>query len=1570
MKKRGIRILSILLVAAMLLGNIPLNVYAAGTSADEPMTISASSVKSTAGSTVDVAIMIEGNPGISSMKLNVTYGDILALESVTYNTEMGGISQQPQTLRSPVALNWASPTAEYNQDGAFATLRFVISEDAEPSSVGEIKISFNPDDIYNMEEENITNIVVVNGAVTVVKCQPGDINGDQKVNNKDFTRLFQYLSGWDVEVNETCLDVNNDGSINNKDFSRLFQYLSGWDVVIHCACGTSQKCSHTMEEIPYKAATCEAEGNVRYYHCTECGKFFSDENGAAEITIEQTVLKPVGHKIVTIPAVDPDYGVAGSTEGKQCSVCKWYEVEPQPLEPLEQNVFKITYNLAGSDDYLKQYFAEVDPSTVNPNPTEFNTTFKGHALEPIAIDAVPGYEFVGWVDGFGKAVYEIEKGRTGSIGLNAVWRELEYKITYNVYETPVGKITEESYLSYTVSEGQPDLPNPEIYNYVFLGWYTDDGKEVKNIPVGTTGNITLNAYVTSKRNLTKAVRSLEDPIVLENTDTGVIYFTYEIGTIENVPLSDAIWTIQSVAGLGQKKSESVTKEISTEHAREIAEMISEVTVDSASWTLSEDWSDVLEVSESWAKENGVDKKVALEKITTSTGSFSYTSSEGGSETTTDTAGTTTLTYDSQNKIHGNSVELNAKVSTSYDTSSGVIGKIAGNVTVGAEVGGGVKSHYEVDEHTGTDTTTVDTTVTTNNSTWNSASTSTKTNTESENIAVSKAISEIISNTKGYGKSYSTGGENSQAYDTSSSESKSVNSSSTLTYFNSEIITKTSEYSSDGKNDGCYRLVMAGKIHVFAVVGYDIATKSFFTYTFNVLDDNVYEFLDYSPSLSFDDCENGALPFEVPYFVYEYVAAKTVETDGLRFKTNTANRTAVVSNYVGSSADVTVPSYISSGDTAYKVVGIEATAFAGKPVRAVILSDNITEITAGAFKNCTELEQVSGRFTRIGNEAFSGCTSLEQFTVSPMTVYIGKNAFKDAPQVKVVAVDAEYALDAAKLELGSSQDQETIAAKACEITENLIYNAVNSGAQSVVLDISRIISGTVLNFEIPAIKRFELQGNSKSTYPGMTINSNAETTKLRALNITDSKSVPLNIASKELILDAVSVTSSGIALVLAEDGATLSLIRDSNIVAQRKLAVVCKNVKVNSVVSGSAEGTLDITGSVYYCGVAPDCTYLTISNGALQQITEEEFEKYKVGMIVVTFDPCGGTLADADKTKTIIYGQTYGQLPIPVRDGYAFEGWYDVNGTQITENTTQTNAMDMTVTAKWTLIEYKVSWNTGTGYSITVSRTSSPVAGAATGTLNSGDTVYYGDVLSVAYVKADYYTITSKGATSITVTGNVTSSHIYATAEQNAVSEWIKAEEAPEDSMIEERKWTYNQTLYTTSTSSSMDGWTLVDSSYIWSEWGEWSTWSSTIVSPSDDTAVERRTAYHYYYYKCGNCGIHMHGYGPCYTWAGGCGGTIKSDSYTPYYDAVPYSKTGDFHGTGVSYSDSTAQGRGFAYINSSSAHYKAPQDQCRYRTRTQIWTYYFEKTEVRESSVYPTGSDISNVQEWVRCRVK
>ena len=79
-------------------------------------------------------------------------------------------------------------------------------------------------------------------------------------------------------------------------------------------------------------------------------------------------------------------------------------------------------------------------------------------------------------------------------------------------------------------------------------------------------------------------------------------------------------------------------------------------------------------------------------------------------------------------------------------------------------------------------------------------------------------------------------------------------------------------------------------------------------------------------------------------------------------------------------------------------------------------------------------------------------------------------------------------------------------------------------------------------------------------------------------------------------------------------------------------------------------------------------------------------------LTVTFDPNGGTLADADKTKSLMTGDTYGTLPVPNYEGYDFAGWYTEQngGTKIESDTTVTVFGTQTLYAHWTEHEYTVT----------------------------------------------------------------------------------------------------------------------------------------------------------------------------------------------------------------------------------------------------------------------------------------
>ena len=79
-----------------------------------------------------------------------------------------------------------------------------------------------------------------------------------------------------------------------------------------------------------------------------------------------------------------------------------------------------------------------------------------------------------------------------------------------------------------------------------------------------------------------------------------------------------------------------------------------------------------------------------------------------------------------------------------------------------------------------------------------------------------------------------------------------------------------------------------------------------------------------------------------------------------------------------------------------------------------------------------------------------------------------------------------------------------------------------------------------------------------------------------------------------------------------------------------------------------------------------------------------YAQWTVNTYVVTFDAQGGSVTTASKSVT--YGQPYGSLPVPVRAGYRFDGWFTVatGGTQVTAETVVTVTAAQTLYAHWTV----------------------------------------------------------------------------------------------------------------------------------------------------------------------------------------------------------------------------------------------------------------------------------------------
>lgn len=303
--------------------------------ADASLTVSASETTATMGDEFVVSVDVSGNTGFSYCMGTVTYDSSVLKLTALNDGLMAGSTKNVNTGK----ISFSSST-NVEGDGTLFTATFKVLDQATVgSSDVSVSVKMRASDgswLMNGTSDSTSVTVECNHnwddwkEVTAATCTAtGTEIRSCTICDEVETRttpMISHTPGEATKENEVAATCDKEGS---------------YDEVITCTvCGeeishetkTVAALGHTLTATEAKAATCQATGNIAYWYCSVCEKYFSDAEGKTEITAEDTIT-PVdstahvwGEWQVTKEATPEEAGEKTHT----CSVCNETETQEIP----------------------------------------------------------------------------------------------------------------------------------------------------------------------------------------------------------------------------------------------------------------------------------------------------------------------------------------------------------------------------------------------------------------------------------------------------------------------------------------------------------------------------------------------------------------------------------------------------------------------------------------------------------------------------------------------------------------------------------------------------------------------------------------------------------------------------------------------------------------------------------------------------------------------------------------------------------------------------------------------------------------------------------------------------------------------------------------------------------------------------------------------------------------------------------------------------------------------------------------------------------------------------------------
>lgn len=427
-------------------------------------------------SDVTMTLTIENNPGISGAEIIVSFDERLTLVSAEAGEAFSTLTYvAPSYYRNPTIFMWDSEKIndEDIKDGIILELTFHTPKEME----GEfpVTITYESGNIFD-KDLNPMELTTINGCITAISYLPGDADGNGRLNTLDITAIRRYISdgrktdpnGYNVVINENAADVDGNGRINTLDITMIRRYISdgrktdpnGYNIVLKPG---KMSCEHDLTATTAKAPTCSEPGNIAYWHCSKCNKYFSDAEAKYETTLANTILNATGHTYASTWSYD-EYSHWYNPTCEHLSIIKDYAEHSFVDHICSVCTFKETLTVTFvdyNDMILDEQEIEYGADAISPPYPQRNN-----------------YRFIGWNKDFNSV--------TENLVVKAQYIH-QYTVTFLDYD---GRELSVQMVDSGTNATAPNLPQRN--GYTFKEWDTSFENVVSNLTV--TAQYTINTY--------------------------------------------------------------------------------------------------------------------------------------------------------------------------------------------------------------------------------------------------------------------------------------------------------------------------------------------------------------------------------------------------------------------------------------------------------------------------------------------------------------------------------------------------------------------------------------------------------------------------------------------------------------------------------------------------------------------------------------------------------------------------------------------------------------------------------------------------------------------------------------------------------------------------------------------------------------------------------------------------------------------------------------------------------------------------------------------------------------------